>query len=223
MPGPATRVYQYAYDAAGRLSTVPHPDTRVRTYVYENTTFAFAFTGIIDERGIRLATFGYDTSGRATLTEHTGPDSHFTLSYSGDATTAQATTVDGFNTTRIFGFSKVAGALKMTSDQYNSLGTEYHTYDANGNPLTFTNRRGYQTTYVYDAARNLETSRTEASGTSAARTIATTWHATYRLPATITEPSGASGVNLVTTFTYDSTGNLTKKNLTAVANWRQCK
>src|SRR5713226_2755804 len=67
----------------------------------------------------------------------------------------------------------------------------------------------------YDLTRNLQTSRTEAYGTSLARTIATTWNATYRLPATITEPSGVSGVNLVTTFTYDTAGNLTKKNLTA--------
>src|SRR5260221_4650524 len=142
MTDPASHVYQYAYDAAGRLSRVTYPDTRVRTYVYENTTFPLALTGIVDERGIRLATYGYDTAGRANLTEHTGPDSHFTLSYAGDATTAQATTVDGFNTTRIFGFSKVAGALKMTSDQYNLLGTEHHTYDAKRNPLTFTNRPG---------------------------------------------------------------------------------
>src|SRR5260221_14260096 len=127
MTDPASHVYQYAYDAAGRLSSVTYPDTRVRTYVYENTSFPFALTGIIDERGIRLATYGYDTGGRANLTELTGPDSHFTLSYAGDATTAPATPVDAFNTTPIFGFSKVSEPLKKTSDQYNSLGTQHNT------------------------------------------------------------------------------------------------
>jgi YD repeat-containing protein len=53
------------------------------------------------------------------------------------------------------------------------------------------------------------------------RPITTTWHSTYRLPATITEPSGVSGVNLVTTFTYDSAGNLTRKNLTAGSKVRE--
>ena len=53
-----------------------------------------------------------------------------------------------------------------------------------------------------------------------ARTITTTWHPTYRLPATITEPSGVAGVNLVTTFTHDAAGNVTKKNMTAGAKVR---
>ncbi|WP_187359856.1 RHS repeat protein [Chitinolyticbacter meiyuanensis] len=83
-------------------------------------------------------------------------------------------------------------------------------YDANGNIKTRTDFNGATTSYVYDLSRNLETSRTEAVGTPQARTISTTWHPTFRLPATITEPGR------VTTFTYDNTkGLLTQKQVTA--------
>src|SRR5262249_51253754 len=101
---------------------------------------------------------------------------------------------------------------------------ETRTYDANGNIASMTDRNFFNpvtTTYVYDQARNLEISRTEASNKPTARTITATWHPNYRLPATITEPSGVAGVNLVTTFTYAPVANLTKKNLTAGANVRE--
>ena len=48
------------------------------------------------------------------------------------------------------------------------------TYDANGNIASKTDFNGNRTTYSYDLTRNLETSRTEASGTALARTINTT-------------------------------------------------
>ena len=61
---------------------------------------------------------------------------------------------------------------------------------------------------MYDLTRNLETSRTEASGTAQARTITTAWNATWRLPALITEPNRTTG------FTYDPLGNVLTKTIT---------
>ncbi|HXZ47709.1 MAG TPA: hypothetical protein VEG27_01750 [Usitatibacter sp.] len=104
------------------------------------------------------------------------------------------------------------GVLKRTQLSDPS-GTETATLDANGNIATRTDRLARSTHYTYDLTRNLEISRTEAYGTSIARTITTTWNPTYRLPATITEPSGVAGVNLVTTFTYDAAGNLIEEGL----------
>jgi RHS repeat-associated protein len=223
---PASRVYTYGYDTSLRLSTVTYPDTRVRTYLYEDVARKFGLTGIVDERGTRLATYAYDSTGRASSTEHAGSRSKATLSFSESAPTTQTTVTDGFGTIYNYWFNKVGGTLKLSSVYRQVVGEpsylqESRTYDANGNPASVTNMRGVVTAYVYDGTRNLETSRTEASGTSLARTITTTWHSTYRLPATITEPSGVTGVNLVTTFTYDSGGNLTRKNLTAGSKVRE--
>src|SRR5262249_48901198 len=61
-------------------------------------------------------------------------------------------------------------------------------YDAGGNTSTSTDFNGNQTVYTYDTTRNLQTSRTEASGTPRARTITTQWHTTFRLPTQIDEP-----------------------------------
>jgi len=219
MTDPASRVYQYGYDASGRLSTVTYPDTRVRTYVYENASWPWLLTGIIDERGIRFSTYSYDSFGMAVSTEHSGPDDRWAITgrtYGG----AQVTALDAFNYSHTYYFSDIGGVGKLTRHQGPAVDDQY-AYDANGNRTSHTNLRGKVTTYAYDAARNLETSRTEASGTSVARTITTTWHPTFRLPATITEPSGVSGVNLVTAFTYDANGNLTKKKLTAGTSIRE--
>jgi YD repeat-containing protein len=222
MTDPASRQYQYAYDSLGRLTSVTYPDTRTRTYHYENSDWKFALTGITDERGVRFATYGYDVNGRATLTEHSGSDDRFTLATTSDSSTSRVVDLwDAFNTWNRYTYSKAAGTLRLTSHYIAGLNDESYTYDANGNIASKTDRRFNVTNYTYDLTRNLETSRTEAYGTAVARTITTTWHSTLRLPATITEPSGVSGVNLVTTFTYDTNGNLTKKNLTAGTNVRE--
>ena len=48
------------------------------------------------------------------------------------------------------------------------------------------------------------------------RKVTTTWHPTYRLPATVTEP--APGGTRTTTFAYDAAGNLVQKAQVAPAN-----
>jgi RHS repeat-associated protein len=81
-------------------------------------------------------------------------------------------------------------------------------HDSNGNVTSRTDYNGAATTYQFHLPRNLETSRTEAYGTPRARTIATTWHSTYRLPTSITEPGRTASL------TYDSAGNVLTKTVT---------
>ena len=89
-------------------------------------------------------------------------------------------------------------------------------YDKNSNATAITDFNGIKTTFVFDLTRNLETSRTEASGTTQQRTMTTQWHPTYRLPTQITEP--APGGTKTTTLTYDSSGNLLTKSILAPKN-----
>ena len=62
-----------------------YPDNNVRTYVYNEQTLARstdlpnAMTGIVDEKGDRFATFGYNSSGRGISTEHAGGVDKFQL------------------------------------------------------------------------------------------------------------------------------------------------
>jgi len=170
-------------------------------------------TGIIDENGNRLATYGYDVNGRATSTAHAGGAGSATLVYSGDGST---TVTDALGTSRRRTFQNVLGVLKDASiTQPNATGTgtktSTTTYDANGNIASKTDFNGIVTKYAYDLTRNLETSRTEAYGTAQARTITTQWHSSFHLPTLISEPGKT------TAYSYDSRGLMTQKTLTDTA------
>jgi len=205
---------------------VTYPDSSVRQYHYENATFKNALTGITDERGVRYATYGYDTEGRATLTEHAGGANRHTLNFVSTTTTF----TDALGTSRTQTFQVIHGVYRLASQsQPGGSGcgpsAEALTYDANGNIASRTDFNGRKTTYAYDLARNLEVSRTEGLSSSGAalpetRTITTAWHPTWRLPVEVNEYAGASasGNPLRRTQTaYDDKGNVTSRSVTDVA------
>jgi YD repeat-containing protein len=64
--------YKYEYDRRGNLQFVTGPDNKKREYLYENSVFLSALTGVIDENGIRFATFAYYEDGRAKSSELAG-------------------------------------------------------------------------------------------------------------------------------------------------------
>ena len=62
-------------------------------------TFPSHLTGVLDENGVRYATYAYDTQGRAQSTEHANGVERYTLSFNGDGTT---TVVTPLNETRTY-------------------------------------------------------------------------------------------------------------------------
>src|SRR6185369_16508716 len=72
---------QFGYDAQGRLATVTNSDNTTQQYLYENTSFPNALTGLIDESNSRFSSWGYDTQGRATSTSEAGGAGATTLVY----------------------------------------------------------------------------------------------------------------------------------------------
>ncbi len=225
---PGNRVWSYGYDADGRLVTVTYPDKVVRTYHYEDPNWRHGLTGITDESGQRFASWTYDSAGRATSSQRAGGAETVNL-YFGNFDPASnsggTTVVDGFGTRYIYSYKAIGGVLRVTQVSRPcpncSGGNATYTYDASGNVASHKDFNGNQTIYTYDVARNLETSRTEAYGTSIARTIATQWHPVYRLPTRITAPSGLPGISEVTDFAYDAQGNLLQKTITAGSETRR--
>ncbi|MFJ2988638.1 RHS repeat protein [Collimonas sp. NPDC087041] len=205
--------YTYTYDGKGNLSTVTYPDNRTRQYVYENTAYLNALTGIIDENGLRFATWSYDSQGNAISSEHAVGVEKVTLTY---PTAANTIATDAGGATRTYATQVINGIAKAGSINevcgVNCNRSLLMNYDANGNVTSRTDYNGAVTTYSYDLIRDLETSRVEASGTAQARTITTAWHATYRLPLQIAEPK------LLTTYTYDASGNLLSKTVQATSD-----
>jgi YD repeat-containing protein len=196
-----------------------------RTYLYaepEHTAGTgqdYALTGIIDENGTRLATYDYDASGLAIGTQYAGGADRYAIAYNlnSDQTIGSATITDPVGTQRTYRFTSAAGARALQGiDQPGGAGcvaaSNARTYDADGNIKTRTAFNGVVTTFVYDTVRNLETSRTVASGTPEALTTTTSWHATFSLPLAIVEPKRK------TTFTYDAAGNLLTKTVQATTD-----
>ncbi|MBL1140421.1 MAG: RHS repeat protein [Proteobacteria bacterium] len=210
---PTGAIYTYSYDANKNLEIVTYPDETpldsndnpTRIYHYEDVNFIHALTGITDETGNRFATWGYDTQGRAIFSEHAGSD-RADLVYNVDGTT---TVTDASGNVQVHHFDTLFGIHRtgaIDGDQCTNCGTtaKNTTYDANGFVASRTDFNGNITNYINDA-RGLETTRTEAVGTSEERTITTEWHATFRLPIKITEPGK------ITTFTYDTQGRLLER------------
>lgn len=196
----------FTYDSKGNVVTVLYPDANARSYHYELTgeQQVNLLTGITDESAIRFATFAYGDPNRLTSTEHAGGVDRYAFAYSSDSRIV----TDPLNKQRIYGTAVVQGARRTTSSTALCPGcgeSKALQYDADGNISSRTDFKDVQTTYAYDLARNLETSRTEAYGTPRARTITTAWHSTFRLPTQIDEPGKR------TTFTHDTNGNVLTK------------
>ena len=217
---PDNKTYQYSYDTEGRLVGITFPDATPvdttdnpqRIYHYENSTFPHALTGITDENGNRYATWSYDSEGRAISSEHSGGVDKTTLTYNADGTTT-VTNPLGKQTT--YHFTTIHGVRKVTQVEGHPTASceganKAYSYDANGNVSSKTDWNSVTTTYVYDMDRNLELTRTEASGTPQARTITTEWHPQFRLPAKITEPGK------ITEYIYDAQGRKLSRSVQSV-------
>ncbi|WP_035561356.1 DUF6531 domain-containing protein [Burkholderia sp. 9120] len=142
---PLGRLTQYAYDASGNLVSVTWPDGNVHRYVYDDTRFRNALTGEIDETGSRIATWSYDTQGRATAVSHADSSLNAQFAY-GAGTTA---VTDSKRTTTL-SFSSVGGVLRPTSSR-SADGAKSFAWDASGSLLKDSDEGG-NAEYSYDVA-----------------------------------------------------------------------
>lgn len=215
MSDPSGNQFVYSYEG-GTLSSVSHNDGKVRTYKYNDFGSLGGdreLTGIVDENGVRFASYGYSGKAAATTQHNVGgvAVNKYTFIKNSNGST---TVIDPLNTSYTYAFQSIVRMDRNTSIVRTCSGcggSSSFSYDANGNISSRTDFNGNVTTYSYDLSRNLETSRTEAYGTPQARTITTSWHPAYRLPAQIDEPGRR------TTFSYDSNGNLLSKTITDTA------
>jgi YD repeat-containing protein len=192
-------------------------------------------TGIVDENGQRYATFKYNLYyGWPVESSHAAGVDRYQVSFpSSNDLTGYTTVTDPNGTTRQFYSQRILGStVPVSSDKPCAGCSASITTDVNGNTKSRTDFRGNVTCYAYDIARNLETIRVEGIGTAACSTnlstwtpavstperkIVTTWHPTFRLPATVTETVMVGGTlsTKLTTNTYDTQGNLKQRDVTA--------
>ncbi|MCW8856001.1 MAG: hypothetical protein OQJ95_01475, partial [Kangiella sp.] len=220
---PAGNEYRYEHDNAGYISKVIYPDETpsdwtdnpYKEYLYEDRTDTKVLIGIMDENGERYATYDYDAKNRAVLSEHAGGAIKTTIDYL-DSTAVDQSLVrfyrDDVNYREaVYHHALLNGSDKVTKlEQLPCLGCtvgDYtYDYDANGFLSQATSPDGDITTYQYNT-RGLLESKTEAFGTSKARTVTITWHSQYKLPLTVDQPQR------LTTYSYDANGNLLSRSV----------
>ncbi|MGH8682951.1 MAG: DUF6531 domain-containing protein, partial [Burkholderiales bacterium] len=208
--------YRYEYDANGMIQRVTYPDLAIRVHHYEDTNL----TGITDENGNQFVTWTYANS-RAVSSQRAGGSNKVEIISFAPTNQVREYVTDSLFSTRTYGYAITLGVRRNTSisaPACPSCGPASQSFDGNGFVASQTDWNASVTTHERaDATRpDLETSRTEASGTAEARTINTAWHPTFRVPTEIHEVTGGRR----TTLTYDDRGNLTSRTVTDTASGR---
>ncbi len=203
----------YTYNTQGLIAQVTRPDNTTRVYHYEDTRFPTYLTGITDERNKRYATWTYDAQGRTISSEHAGGVEKTLLAFNADGST---TVTNALNKQTIYRFDDIAGARRVVKVEGQPTAScaganQDYTYTAQGWVESKTDWKGVKTTYQYNSLGQ-EISRTEAFGTTEARTVTTEWHPTLYLKAKVTEPTQE------TTFNYDANGRLLNQSVRTLTN-----
>ncbi|MFL0357579.1 RHS repeat domain-containing protein [Erythrobacter sp. GH1-10] len=197
-----------------RLSATDIPLDSV-TYLYEHSVYGKNVTGIVDHRGVRVATYDYDSAGRTTLTQGAEGTNAKSVAYgmNGSARTRVVTHELGKPETYTFSeFSsndkdyRLTGVTSDATDETEARSASL-TYGTNTFIASTTDEEGRLTTVTRDA-RGRPISFTEASGTVDARTTTITWDTTFNVPTAIVAPG------LSETRGYDVDGRLTSLTLT---------
>lgn len=200
--------FQYEYDAYGNLIKVINPDLTEKIYHYEDPNYPQALTGITDERAVRYATWEYDASGNAVLSQHAVSQETYNVDYTyfNDENDPRVTFTNSLGRNKTIHFGYFSGRKKpVLIESHPSVNAPGYfvslTYDANGFLLSKTDGNGNITTYSRDNLGR-ELNRTEADGAVVERIISTDWDAATGLPSTISRTYSDE------IYTYDSDGRV---------------
>ncbi len=198
--------------------TKPGTNSPTLTYIYDDPTTTtvdgntylvnpFGLTGVVDERGVRYATYSYDSSGNITSSQLAGGVYNYSLSF--NATTHQVTVTNPLGKQEVWTFSDDASnnrrlmSIQGQASAHCPMSNSTFTYDSNAFLASITDEEGRVTGYVNNV-RGLPTSATRGSGTSSAVTTTYVWNGNWRVPDRVIEPG------LTTDYTWNTSGQLTQ-------------
>ncbi len=161
----------YGYNAAGQRATMTLPGSRTLAYAYDgagrtssvtdwlSNTISFGYdvdgqrTSITRPNGV-TSNYSYDAAGRVTLIDHSGINCQctlqsFTSTYDAEGNRTSVTTAAGTESYTLDALNRLTQVVYPNND------TVDYTYDANGNRLTTTLNGNQIATYSYNAADQL--------------------------------------------------------------------
>ena len=196
------------YDADNNLSQLSWPDGKTRQYLYERGDLPWAVTGVVDENAKRLATYAYDSQGRAIDTQWAGGADHYSATYTTPPSWNVAETYDSTanilwrdyswqlpqgltlmqpnGSTSSIGATLIQGTPYLTSQTQPAgsgctASTSHQSFDANGNLSSRDDFNGTRSCYANDVSRNLEITRVEGLSQSTDCSTVTTVNATLSI------------------------------------------
>ena len=142
MTAPDGGVYSYLYQtppngSSNLLVRVVKPGVSQtsppQNYLYQNSSFPMALTGIVDDDGNQYATFTYEQYGRPVTSQHAGGADSTTVAY--NDTTNSRTVTNALNEQQIYKFSTIQRAARGQRDRphrrRSTPAASYHySYDA---------------------------------------------------------------------------------------------
>jgi RHS repeat-associated protein len=215
----AGNTYTFTY-TGDNLTGVAGPDGVLTEYLYGDPHDPHNMT---QKRvaGETVGIWGYDEHDRATSASKAGGAEVISVNY-GDPSAVdgiQALVTDSRGYERTYRFLSLYGIPRVIGIEgagCSGCGGTSRAYDYDTDSFALArviDRNGNATDFTRDARGNILTKK-EASGTDLERTTTYTYHPTYNLVASITQESVANpGQGKVTTFSYDTEGNLTTRTL----------
>ena len=177
-------------------------------------------TGMTDERGVRFASWSYDSKGRVLSSEHAGGQDRTQFAYDDANSVVTVTNPLGRSTRYSYrmnpGFVRQLVAVGGIATPGCAASNTRYDYDSNGFRSKATDSEGRVTTWVRDG-RGRPLTTTEAAGTPQARVTTMTWQAGGSLPLTVNWPGQ------VRTFTYNASGQVTGDTATDPAGPREAR
>ncbi|WP_312771263.1 RHS repeat-associated core domain-containing protein [Pseudoxanthomonas mexicana] len=204
-------VIAYGYESgSGKLVSATYGAsggvTSTIIYLYENTNYPLALTGIVGEDGARYATWAYDHLGRATESYH-GASSlmadRVVVTYSNETT---APTVTDFNGTKNWLFVRDHGVWKPMAKYGTDPRDVTRAYDANGFLASVTRKDGGVTTNSHDPSGLLTQMVEAAQDASTQRTTQTDWNVGLRVPTERRVYDASNALTRKSIWTYNARG-----------------
>ncbi|QGX39346.1 RHS repeat-associated core domain-containing protein [Permianibacter aggregans] len=201
---------KFLYNAAGMLSEVIYPDETPsnefdnprKQFLYEDSRFPSALTGIVDENGSRFASYVYDGERRVIAENHAEIADKVEFEYLNDSTTM----VKSYRTANEYHETLYSFYRSHGSDQFRAIeqmpcpgcatGTETREFNDQGLLSQITDKNGGLTTVEYHPS-GLEHIRTEGLGTPEQKVTITEWNDEHRLPSRLV----ANGLEVVNRYT----------------------
>ena len=215
----------YQQTAAGELNSVTYGSgaQNLRQFHYEDAINPSLLTGITDERGQRVTTYGYDGSARVLSTKSWAAPGVATNQHGyayPNASTVAITNPLGLTVSVTHALIANVDRITATTQPCPSCGTSAKTasYDSNGFVDLQTDFNDNLSDFDYDA-RGLELRRIDGKNTPEARIVETVWDSNFRVPterrtcatnATNTCAPTATAPNLLskTIMSYNARGQL---------------